>query len=84
MLANVVCYGDILIVMLGVELPFSEDVSYFLFYGVHLVLVFGIYYYFRNKVGVIYALAYDSLKPKEAPTSGVVLGNIFQMQEDEK
>lgn len=84
MLANVVCYGDMVCAMLGITLPFSGDTAYFLFYGMHLVLIFGIYYYFRNKVGLIYALAYDCLKPKEAPSSGVVLGNIFQMQEDEK
>lgn len=78
-LATVVCYGDILFALLGVKLPFSDDVSYFLFYGLHLVMMFGIYYYFRNKVGVTYALAYDSLKPREEPTGGVVLGNIFDM-----
>ncbi len=84
LLANAVCYGNMAFAMLGIELPFSGDAGYFLFYGVHIVLIFGIYYYFRNKVGVIYALAYDCLKPKEAPSSGVVLGNIFQMQEDGK
>ena len=84
MLANAVCYGDMVFAILGIELPFSGDAGYFLFYGMHIILIFGIYYYFRNKVGVIYALAYDSLKPKEEASSGVVLGNIFQMQEDEK
>lgn len=79
LLANMVCYGDILLALFGVELPFSGTVGYFLFYGMHLVIVFGINYYFRNKAGVTYALAYDSLRPKEENSGGVVLGNIFNM-----
>lgn len=84
LLANIVCYGDILLALFGVELPFPSGVGYFLFYGMHLVIVFGINYYFRNKAGVTYALAYDTLRPKEENTGGVVLGNIFQMQEDDR
>lgn len=74
----VICYGDAILSLLGVVLPFSDTVSYFLFYGLFLAAQFAIYYFFGNRVGVTYALAYESLKPKEEPSQGVVLGNIFQ------
>ena len=38
-----------------------------------------IFYFLRNQAETTYALAYDSIRPKEQPGSGVVLGNIFQM-----
>lgn len=78
-LTSVVCYGDLILPMLGIDLPFHEDVSYFLFFALYLALEFAVYYFLRNKVEVSYALAYDSVKPQEKPSSGVVLGNIFQM-----
>lgn len=73
-----VCYADVILSMLGMPLPFSEEVNYFLPYVVFLAVQFGIYYFFANRVGVTYALAYEALKPEEKPTEGVVLGNIFQ------
>ena len=79
-LASVVCYGDMILPMLGIELPFSSDVNFFLFYGLYWALDFVIFYYLRNPVEVTYALAYDSIRPQEKPQDGgVVLGNIFQM-----
>lgn len=77
--ANLICYGDVLLPLVGITLPVSEDLNYFLWYGLYLAALFGIYYGFRNKVGVTYALAYDAVKPKEKDSGGVVLGNIFQM-----
>lgn len=80
LLASIVCYGDAILPMLGVELPFSADMAFFLFYGLYWVLQFAIFYYLRNGVEVTYALAYDSIRPQENPQSGgVILGNIFQM-----
>ena len=61
--ASVVCYGDVLLPMLGIQLPVS----------------FGIIFFLRNRVEVTYALAYDAVKPEEKQDGGVVLGNIFQM-----
>lgn len=78
-LASLICYGDDLLPMLGIALPFSETVSYFLFYALFLVMEFGIYYLIRNRVEVTYALAYEALKPEEPKNDGIVLGNIFQM-----
>ena len=78
-LASIVCYGDLIALNLGMALPFSEDVGFFLFYGIYWVLQFAIFYFLRNKVEVAYALAYDAIRPREEQNNGVVLGNIFQM-----
>ena len=77
-LAVVVCYGDSLLSLAGVTLPWSEDVSYFVFYGLYLVMLFAITWFFRGRVEVTYALAYDAVRPREE-SDGVVLGNIFEM-----
>ena len=77
--ASVVCYGDVILVNLGVELPFSADVAFYVFYALYWVAQFAIFYFLRNPLEVTYALAYDSLRPKEQDNGGVVLGNIFQM-----
>ena len=78
-LATVVCYGDILLPMLGVELPISGAVSFFVFYLLYLLASFAVHYFLRNRAEVSYALAYDAVKPEEKQDNGVVLGNIFQM-----
>ena len=78
-IAAVICYGDVLLPMLGVELPVSETVAYFGFYGLYLLASFGVYCVLRNRVEAAYALAYDAVKPDEKQDNGVVLGNIFQM-----
>lgn len=72
-------YGDQLLPDLGVTLPFSDTVAYFLSFGVYLAVTFVIFYFLRNRVEVTYALAYDSLRPREPENKGAVLGNIFQM-----
>lgn len=77
-LAMVLCYGDMLLPMLGVQLPFNETISYFIFYGLYLAALFAITYFLRNRVEATYIMAYESIheKPKD---NGVVLGNIFDM-----
>lgn len=82
--ASLVGDGDQWLALLGVELPFSADVAYFLFYALYLALTFGVYYLLRNRVEVAYGLAYDAVKPEEKKDSGVVLGNIFDMYKDYK
>lgn len=77
--ANVLCYGDVILPLLGVELPMSGDVSYFLFFGLYLAALFVSYYFLRNRAEVAYGLAYDALRPQEKQDNGVVLGNIFDM-----
>ena len=77
--AMAVCYGDVLLTGAGVTFPWSEDVSFFLFYGLYLVVQFAVCFFLRGRVEVTYALAYDALKPEEKQNNGIVLGNIFQM-----
>ena len=74
-----VAYGDQLLPALGVTFPISDTAAYFVFLGVYLAVIFVIYYFLRNRVEVTYALAYDSLRPREPENKGAVLGNIFQM-----
>ena len=73
-----VVYGDTLLPMLGVSLPFSETVSYFLFYFLSLAGQFALYVFLMNRVEVTYAQVYEKLRPRESD-GGAVLGNIFQM-----
>lgn len=77
--AMVVCYGDVLLPMAGVELPVSKTAAFFVFYGLYLAASFGVHYFLRNRAEVAYALAYDAVKPEERQDSGVVLGSIFRM-----
>ncbi len=76
---SVVGYGDQILPMLGVALPFSDEAAYYLFYGIYHVLQLALCVTLRNRVETAYALAYDALCPKAQSGNGVVLGNIFQM-----
>lgn len=78
-LTTVICYGDVLLPALGVDLPVSKDAAYFIFYGLYLLASFAVHYFLRNRAEVCYALAYEAVKPEEKRDNGVVLGNIFQM-----
>ncbi len=64
-LVMAVCYGDTILAMLGVTLPFSPEVSYFLFLVLSLILQFVVYYFAMNRVAVTYAAAYEALLPDE-------------------
>lgn len=77
-LAGILCYGDVLLPMLGIELPIPAIAGYFLFYGLYLLTHFAIEYFLRNHVEATYVMAYESIcpRPKE---NGAVLGNIFDM-----
>lgn len=76
--SSVLAYGDTLLPMLGISLPFSADAGYFIFYGLYLIVQFVACFFLRNRVEVVYAQVYNALKPREQ-NNGVVLGNIFQM-----
>ncbi len=71
--------ADLWLPLLGVQLPMSSDVAYFVFYIAYLALQMVVYCFLRNRMEVTYALAYDALRPEDPQTNGVVLGNIFQM-----
>lgn len=75
---GLVCYGDVLLPLVGVTFPWSDTVSYFLFLALSLAAEAAVYYFLRNRVETTYALAYDAVRPPEKQ-EGVVLGNIFNM-----
>ena len=77
--ATCISYGDVILPMLGIELPGSADIWYFVFLAGYFAIHFASNYFLRSRVEVSYALAYDALKPEEKQDSSVVLGNIFQM-----
>lgn len=54
---------DVLLPALGIALPFSEDVAYFLFYALSLGLQVVLYLVARNRIEVAYAKVYDTLLP---------------------
>lgn len=55
------CYGDVILELLGIALPISADVSYFLFYVLYLAAQLGLYAWARNRVECTYAAGYDAL-----------------------
>lgn len=77
-LITVIGYGDMLLPLVGVSFPWSDQASFYLFFALYQALQFGLCVWLRNRVETAYALAYDAIRPQE-PQNGVVLGNIFQM-----
>ena len=78
-LASFLCYGDVLLPMVGIRLPIRDTVSYYLFFVLYLAAQFAVYYFLRNPAETAYAIAYDSIRPREPKSDGAVLGNIFNM-----
>lgn len=60
---TVLCYGDILLPLLGVSLPFSQDVGYFLFYCAAMAAQVGLYTFAKNRLAVTYAKFYERILP---------------------
>lgn len=59
---NLVCYGDVLLPMVGVTFPWSDTVSFYLFLTLSLVLQLALHYVSMNRVYAAYAVAYDALQ----------------------
>ncbi len=78
-LASAVCYGDWILEQFGIYLQIPDWAGYFLFYLLFLGITFASNMLLKGKVGVVYAMFFDAVRPKEENTGGVVLGNIFQM-----
>ena len=67
-LISAVCYGDVLLPMAGVTLPFSGTVNYYIFFVLSLVLQIVTYYFLMNRVYAAYAVVYEGLiTPPEEP-----------------
>lgn len=63
MLLTFVCYGNVLLQLAGVTLPFNSTVSFFLFYALYLIGLLGLHLWRKPLVETTYALAYDALVP---------------------
>ena len=58
----VVFYGDMILTALGIPMPFSDDVAFFLFYLAATAAQVVLLYFCSNKVKVTYAKFYDALR----------------------
>lgn len=58
----VVAYGDVILPLLGIELPMGNAVAFFLFYILYLVGQFALSVFAKNHVSVSYAVFYEDLK----------------------
>lgn len=67
-LISLICYGDVLLPMIGIELPWSSTVNYYLFFVLSLIVQVITYYFLMNRVNAAYAVAYETLKYEEAET----------------
>lgn len=64
---QILCYGDLLLPLVGVELGMDVVLASFLFYALALVGQAGLYVWKKPQVFTAYALFYDALLPKEQP-----------------
>ena len=64
---QILCYGDLLLPLVGVELGMDGVLASFLFYALALVGQTGLYVWQKPQVFTSYALFYDGLLPKEQP-----------------
>lgn len=62
LLVGFLCYGDVLLPLIGIALPFSYEVSFFAFYIASLLVQFALLYMANNKVQTTYALFYTTLR----------------------
>ena len=71
-LISVLCYGDMLLPMVGVDLPIDPQISFILFYVIAQGAQILLYWRCRNLVECTYVAAYDALniqppQPAEQP-----------------
>lgn len=62
LLCTVLLYGDILLEMMGIGLPFGGDIAYLLTYALYLGGLFAVEVSFRPRVETAYACAYETMK----------------------
>ena len=61
-LVTLVCYCDVLLPLLGITFPWSNTVSFYLFFALSLAMQFALYYFTMNRVYTVYAVAYETLQ----------------------
>lgn len=62
LLVSLLCYGNLVLTTLGVKLPWSGNVSYFVFLGVYAAAQLLLYTWKKNHVFLTYAHTYNALK----------------------
>lgn len=67
LLTLALCYGEVLLPMMGVQLDMNADLAMYLFYMVALVAEFALYVWKKNQVTATYALLYDQMRKPEIP-----------------
>ena len=65
LLIAVLCYGELVLPLLGVELGMNQVLASFLFYALALVCQVGLYTWQKPRIFTTYALFYDGLLPQE-------------------
>lgn len=67
------CYADLLLPLMGVELAVEKEMAAYVFYALALLLEFGLFVWQKNRVTATYVLLYEQLRqpqpevPKPAP-----------------
>lgn len=64
-LVVVLCYGNTLLQLAGIALPFTDEVSFFLFYGLYALCQLLLLTLFRGRVQTTYATIYDDLTKEQ-------------------
>lgn len=65
-LTTLLGYGDMILPMFGVELPWSADAWFYIFMALCYVCQLALYWWRGNELQVTYAGFYDALMPKDA------------------
>ena len=71
-LVALLCYGDVLLPMIGVQFPWSDTVSFYLFYLLSIGLQILVNYLAMNRVYAAYAVAYDALLDQFTDRTGAI------------
>ena len=66
-LSLVLGYADLLLPLVGVELPLQAEVASFLFYLLYIVVQLALYWWMGARVQTTYALCYDALYRQTQP-----------------
>ena len=66
-LISILCYGDLLLPLLGVDLGMNGTLASFVFYALALACQIGLYAWQKPRIMASYALFYHDLLPKEPP-----------------
>jgi hypothetical protein len=63
LLVSLLCYGDLILNVFGVQLPWSADAGYFIFLFVYAAGQLLLYTWKKNHIFTTYAHVYNSLLP---------------------